>query len=358
MIELHRMSFAIALLTLLAAAPATASDRVAGTVVAISGETYVVDLGGEPPVSPGTILQAWRQLPSARGTGAYRDSAVWWDVGRLTVRSVSDGLAVAVWSGPADEPMPFGLDESGVPGELVQVGDRVRATAAVGERPRDVRVTFALADLFGPADRELGSGGQALFDRWLRGLESVEGPIEVEVHPRLAELGEVGPDLSRDLSLDGDLPFGPAPGDGVVPVEGLYEGAPAPVPVPDAREVMVVERGASGPDVWRYLDPISLARRRGEHIAAALSAHLRLPPEAVLVRVVPRPAVREDLARTAPGYDTTGDQLRILATAIQWAEPVDEPVRRKVEPVEESEEEAEDKDRRRRILEKPPEEIS
>jgi hypothetical protein len=77
-----------------------------------------------------------------------------------------------------------------------------------------------------------------------------------------------------------------------------------------------------------------------------------------LVRVVPRPAVREDLARTAPGYDTTGDQLRILATAIQWAEPVDEPVRRKVEPVEESEEEAEDKDRRRRILEKPPEEIS
>ena len=358
MIELHRTSLTIALLSLLAAGPATAADRAAGTVVSISGETYVVDLGGEPAVSPGAVLQAWRQLPSARGTADYRDAAVWWDVGRLTVRSVADGVAVATWSGPPDLPLPDGLDESGVPADRVQVGDRVRATAAVGERPGDVRVSFALADLFGPADVALASGGQAHFGRWLRGLRTIEGPIEVEVHPRLAELGEASPDLSRELSLDGDVPFGPAPGDGVVPVEGLYEGAPAVASIPAAREVMVVEPGPSGPDVWRYLDPISLAHRRGEQVAAALTAHLQLPPGSILVRVVPRPAVREDLARTAPGYDTVGDQLRILATAIDWAEPVEPPARKKVEPEEGQEEESDDKDRRRRILEKPPEEIS
>ena len=358
MTELHRMSLAFALLALLAAPTASATDRVAGTVVAISGETYVVDLGGEPGVSPGTVLQAWRRLPSARGTAAYRDAAVWWDVGRLTVRSVADGVVVASWAGPPEDPLPSGLDESGVPADRIQVGDRVRATAAVGERLGDVRVTFAVADLFGPTDVELVEGGRALFGRWLRGLRSIEGPIEVEVHPRLVELGEVGPDLSRELSLDGDAPFGPAPGDPVVPVEGLYEGVPAPVIVPDSREVLVVGSGASGPDVWRYLDPISLARRRGEQVAAALSAHLELPPGSVLVHVVPRPPVREDLVRTAPGYDAVGDQLRILATGIEWSEPGEEPARRRVEPESQGDEKRSDKDRRRRILEKPPEEIS
>ena len=197
-------SITIALLALLATSSAAAEERVAGTVVAISGETYVVALGDEPGVSAGTILQAWRRLPSPRGSAAYRQAASWWDVGRLTVHSVADGVAVASWAGPPDQPLPSGLDESGVPADRIQVGDRVRATAALGQRPGDVRVAFALADLFGPADVELAGGGQALFGRWLKGLRSIEGPIEVEVHPRLAELGEIGPDLSRELSLDGD----------------------------------------------------------------------------------------------------------------------------------------------------------
>lgn len=359
MTDLARTSLCIALLALLSAAPASADDRLAGTVVSISGETYVVELGDEPGVSPGTVLQAWRRLPSARGTATYRDVATWWDVGRLTVRSVSDGVAVATWSGPPDQPLPSGLDESGVPADRVHVGDRVRATAAVGQRPGDVRVAFALADLFGPADLELAGGGQALFGRWLKGLRSIEGPIEVEVHPRLAELGETMPDLSREMSLDGDAPFGPAPGDPVVPVEALYEGAPSPALVPDAREVLVVSRGAGEPDVWHYLDPVSLARRRGEQVAAALSAHLELPPGSVLVRVVPHPTIQEGLVRDAPGYDVSGEQLRILATGIHWSEPVDEPVRRRVkEQPKEDEQGSEDKDRRRRILERPPEDIS
>ncbi len=351
-------SITIALLALLATSSAAAEERVAGTVVAISGETYVVALGDEPGVSAGTILQAWRRLPSPRGSAAYRQAASWWDVGRLTVHSVADGVAVASWAGPPDQPLPSGLDESGVPADRIQVGDRVRATAALGQRPGDVRVAFALADLFGPADVELAGGGQALFGRWLKGLRSIEGPIEVEVHPRLAELGEIGPDLSRELSLDGDAPFGPAPGDPVVPVEELYEGAPSPALVPGSREVLVIERGEAGPDVWRYLDPVSLARRRGEQVAAALTAHLELPPGAVLVRVVPKPRLQEELVRDAPGYDVAGEQLRILATGIEWAEPVDEPARRPVQEKTGEEAESEDKDRRRRILERPPEDVS
>lgn len=342
---------------LLAAGEAMATERVAGTVVAIAGEAYVVDLGEEEGVSPGTVLLAFRQLPSPRGSAEFRGAAIWWDVGRLTVRSLGDGVAVATWGGPAAAPLPAGLDESGAPPERVQVGDRVRVTAAIAEMPVPVRVSFSLADLFTGADVALEGDGAGLMRHWLSGLRSVEGPIEVEVHARIEELGETAPDLSRELSLDDDAPFGPAPGEPVVPVEALYEGAPEPAEVPPGREVFVIDGGEGGPEVWRYLDPVTLARRRGEQVAAALSAHLGLPPAAVLVRVVPRATPAGGLAGGVPGYDEPGEQIRIVAPSIDWVEP--EPV---PEPARARKKDAEDgspvRPHRRRLLERPPEDVS
>ena len=252
------------------ATPAFADDRVAGTVVAIDGDAYTVDLGGEAAVSSGTELQVYRRLPSGRGTAAYRDSPVWWEVGRLTVRAVGEGIAIAVWSGPPSDVLPSGLDESGAPPDQVHIGDRVRATGSIGARPARVRVSFALRDLFEPQSQDLQGEGSALLAEWLRGIRSIEGPLEIEVHPRIAELGEVGPDLSRELSREIDAPFGPAPGEPVVPVDGLYEGAPTPVLIPEGREVLVVDQRDGKPDVWHYLDPVTMARRQGERVASAL----------------------------------------------------------------------------------------
>jgi len=341
---------------------ARADDSVAGTVVAIDGETYVVNLADETGVSVGSVLQVYRRLPGERGTAAYRGSALWWEIGKLTVAGLGDGVAVATYSA-AGSPIPSGLDESGAPADQVHVGDKVRATAAVAERPSPVRVTFALADLFGAEDLTLQGEGAAVMSEWLRGLKQIEGPIEIEVHPRIAELGDGPPDGSRALSLSSDAPFGPAPGEPTVPVEGLYEDAPRAVRLPEGREVMVVDARDGKPDVWHYLDPVTLAARRGERVAQALAAHLGVPTETILVRVVPRPTSSYDLGAKTPGYDTPEDQIRILATGLEWADPP--PPRAPRKPAEEEVEEdpkSEDdvpNNRRRRLLERvPPEDLS
>ncbi len=344
------------------AAPGTAAadgGGVAGTVVAIEGDTYVLELGDESGrVSVGSVLQVYRRLPSVRGTAAYRGDAIWWEVGTLTVAGIGDGVAVATYAG-AGQPMPAGLDESGAPADRVHVGDKVRANGAIGARPAKVRVAFAQADLFDVEATELEGEGAAMMAEWLRGLKSIEGPIEVEVHPRIEELGSAPPDLSRQLSLGADEPFGPAPGTPAVPVEGLYEGAPEPVAIPDGREVLVVDEADGKPDVWHYLDPVTLAQRRGERVRDALAAHLEVDAGAIVVRVVPRPTTAHDMAAKTPGYDTPEDQIRIYATAIEWAEP---PPKRRPQPkIEEEEPKGEDqvpKVRRRRLLEKFPEDVS
>lgn len=339
---------------------AGANEGVAGTVVSIDGETYVVDLADETSVSVGSVLQVYRRLPGERGTATYRDAALWWEVGELTVAGLGDGVAVATYSG-AGTPLPQGLDESGAPADQVHVGDKVRATAAVAQRPAPVRVTFALRELYGVEDLTLQGDGAAVMAEWLRGLKSIEGPISVEVHPRIAELGDAPPDGSRELSLTGDAPFGPAPGEPTVPVEGLYENAPKPVRIPEGREVMVVDNRGGKPDVWHYLDPVTLAARRGEKVAEALAAHLGVDPATILVRVVPRPTSSYDMAHKTPGYDAPEDQIRILASGIEWSDPPPKRQPRKAVPVEEGTEGDEEvpKVRRRRLLEKvPPEDVS
>ena len=123
-------------------------EREAGTVVAIHGPELVLDLGDEPAVAPGTVLQAWRRLPDVRGTAAYRSRGQWFQVAELTVVQVEGGVAVARRTADPWEPFPAYLDESGAPADRVHVGDRIRTTGAVGDRPVETRVTFARTDLY------------------------------------------------------------------------------------------------------------------------------------------------------------------------------------------------------------------
>lgn len=329
--------------------------RQAAEVVAVHDDLLVLEPGAEPGLGAGAILSVYRRLPSARGTADYRDAAIWWDVGSVRVLQVGPEGAVATWHGPPAQPLPAGLDESGAPAERVQIGDRARATGAVGERPRDVRVTFAREDLFEGHDAHLGGDGAAHLGAWLAGLRSMDGPVRVEVHARMEELGPEAPDLERLISAENDAPFGPAPGTPTVPVDRLYEApARAASPPPAGREVVIVEARKDGPQRWHYLDPVSLAEQHGRDVAAALAARLGIEPTLVTVSVVPRGTWREGDAPA--GYDPPGDQVRILAAGIDWAEPPPpRPAPTEVAPVEP---EKEGRGHRRRLLERVPDEVS
>ncbi len=350
---------ALVLPILLLATPAFAQvgpgPRKAAEVVAVHGDLLVLDPGEEPGIGPGAILSVFRRLPGQRGTAPYRDAAIWWDVGRIRVLQVGPDGAIATWDAPPAEPVPAALDESGAPAELVHVGDRARATGAVGERPRDVRVTFARDDLFAPQDAHLGADGAATLGSWLDGLRSMEGPIRVEVHARMEELGPETPDLERLISAENDAPFGPAPGTPTVPVDRLYDAPPDAVsPPPPGREVVLVRAGEGGHERWHYLDPISLAEQHGRDVAGALASRLAVDPSLIAVTVVPRGTWPE--GDTPEGYDPGGDQIRILASGIEWAEPP--PPRKPSAAPAAPARSPEERSHRRRLLEKVPEELS
>ncbi len=349
------MQFKMVALVLLGAsmlAPgALASEPAAGTVVAIQGEAYIVQLEGETAVSVGSILDVYRRLPDLRGSAGYRQSANWWNMGSLKVVSIGDDYGIAVLaSGPAELP-PAGLDESGIPAGVVRLGDKVRTTGEVAERPNQVRVSFARSDLFAVEDYELPEKGEKFLREWLRGLKSMDGPIEVQVHAHLPELGLALPDADREISALRDSPFGAAPGTPVTPAEGLYERPSKPVNVPAGREVLVV--GAGGvKDTWHYMDPVTLAQRQGARIAGALATRLAVKSTAIRVTVVPRPLMLT--ASKTPGYDYSGDQIRILAAAIDWSEPPPKKKKirkKKLDPLDKPK-------KRRRLLEQGPTEVS
>jgi hypothetical protein len=350
------------LLLMLLSAPAAATEptpepapRQAAEIVAVHGEMLILEPGDEPGLGAGSILSVYRRLPSSRGTAEYRQAAIWWDVGRIRVLRVGPDGAVATWHGPPPSPVPVGLDESGAAPDRMHVGDRARATGAVGERARDVRVTFAREDLFATHDEHLNATGTKHLGTWLEGLKSMDGPIRVEVHARLPELGHEAPDLDRLISAENDAPFGPAPGTPTVPADRLYESPAISVsPPPAGRELVVVESTSKGPERWHYLDPITLAEQHGQDVASALAARLGLEPALVSVTVVPRGTWPE--GEQVVGYDHPGDQVRILASGMSWAKPVPKRAPKPVEEVEDNK--PQDRPPKRRLLEKVPEEIS
>ena len=344
----------------------TITTERAGTVIAVDpeGEVYTIDLGDEV-VSPGSILQVYRRLPSARGTAAYRDEVVWWEVGQLTVTATGGTMAIASWSAEPTEPIPGELDESGAPSAAILIGDRVRSTGAIGPRTAPVRVTFSRADLFGAGEDNLGESGGAFFASWLDGVRSMEGPIEVEVHPRLEALGLEKGQRNNGTDSGRDYPLGPTLNRPTNPSRDLYDETLPGVKIPEGREVLVVGEHEGKPDVWHYVDPVRMARRQGDSIADALAAYLGVDPTLILVRVVPRALETDAGHEKVPGYEKAGDQVRILATGIEYIQPEVEgdqrrpasqqrrPQRRpRAQPPRTQPEQPR---RRRRLLERPPE---
>lgn len=351
-----------------AGSPALASGQTdrAGTVVAIdtTGEVYTVDLGDEI-VSLGSILQVYRRLPAARGTAAYRNDVVWWEVGQLTVTAVGGRLAVAAWSAEPIEPIPTELEESGAPASSILIGDRVRATGGIGARPAPVRVTFTRSDLFAAGEAGLGESGTEFLTSWLAGLRAMSGPIEVEVHPQIEALGTRSGSADATGERNRDYPIGPSLDRPTRPSPDIYEKTVGGAAIPEGREVLVVGAHDGQADTWHYVDPIRLARRQGDRIADALAAYLQIDPSSILVRVVPRPLSTSGSHDEVPGYESQGDQIRILAASIEYEQPeIDEETRtptttprepRRRPRVQPTEPEAEQPRRRRRLLERPPE---
>ncbi len=356
------MSLRIAAVILALAVPSTAAavefgaapepptaEREPGVVVAVHGPTYVVRVGAEPAIGAGTVLQVYRRLPSARGAAPYRDAVLWWEVGRLSVTSVDAGVAVATQIAGPPVALPDGLDESGAPADRVQVGDSVRTTGAVTDRRPRSRVVFPVAELFSPEGTRPTDEGRAAIARWAKGLKAIEGPVEVRVRTRLRELGVVGPDIDRSVSITRDAGEGPVPGDPVTPIIDLHGAAVGPSEVSPARVVHVVEPGEDGVETYQYLDPVTLSQHRAAAVADLVAAAAGLEREAVLVTVVPLPELtaHED----APGYDRGGDVVWILAGAIDWEEPA--PPKPAVDPAP-AEEPERPADRPRRPFERLP----
>ena len=339
----------------------------AGQVVAVAetGSIYTIHLNDEV-ASPGSILQVYRRLPGARGTATYRSHPVWWEVGQLTVTAVGGGTAVATGQVAPVEPLPVQLDESGAPAGLVLIGDQVRATGALGPRPSAVRVTFERGDLFELGVTTLGTEGSTFFRSWLKGLKGMEGPIQIEIHPELSGVEVSSTAAHTDgQGRDTDYPYGPTPSQPALPAPDLYETTARGVSVPDGKEVMVVDSYQGQADTWHYVDPVRLAYQQGMNLAGALASSLRIPSDQIAVRVVPQARTSHDEASDVPGYESTEEKIRILASSIEYVQPTidDKELRRKrrvqprrprraptTEPAE-----ADRPSRRRRLLERPPE---
>jgi hypothetical protein len=244
------------------------------------------------------------------------------------------------------------MDESGAPPDLVQVGDRIRTSGAVAERDSEARVDFPRGAFFGPADASLGSSGESALRGWLRGLRRIEGPVFVEVHASMQELGRERLDVDQAVSASRDAPFGPSPATPVTPVAGLWQDSVSrdAVSAPPGRDLRVVEPGSGSAGTFHYLDPFTLAQRQGQRVAEALAAHLSIPAGSIAVRVVPHALPAEGESEAIPaGYAGAAERIRIVARAIDWSEPAPEPKLRAEPPAQDEPE----RGRRRRLLERP-----
>lgn len=288
--------------------------RQPGAVVAIEGELVVIDLGDEPAVGVGTVLRAYRQLPGGHGSAEFRRSSPWYAVGDLTVEGIEGRVAVARRTAGPPRPLPAELDESGAPPDEIHIGDSVRTTGAVAARPRDVRISFDREALFAAGHHLPTDDGRTLLGRWLDTVDGLDGPVEIQVVVRVEGV-RGAQDLERAASLAKDEPLGPLPGQKATPVEALWDDPHEPIAVPPGREVIVVQKDGKGARSWRYTDSFTLAEQQGRAVAEAVRARLDLPRETILVTVLPRP--QSDPGPSVPGYDTGGDQVRILATGIR-----------------------------------------
>jgi hypothetical protein len=232
-------------------------------------------------------------------------------------------------------------------------------------------VTFARSDLFERGQSDFGTKGSAFFRSWLDGLKSMEGPIQVEIYPAIDGLHESAVlRLSGNDGRDRDYPIGPSADRRVAPSDDLFKSTVSGSQVPQSRELLVVNSYEGNADTWHFVDPVRLAQRQADRLAQALAASLRIPSKRIAVRVVPRSVSTGGEAHDVPGYESETEQVRILASAIEYVQPDIEiseerrklaPKRRparkkpgaKKAPVNLKEQDT--VPRRRRLLERPPE---
>jgi len=129
---------------------------------------------------------------------------------------------------------------------------------------------------------------------------------------------------------------------------------------------MVVDSYEGQADTWHYVDPVRLAYQQGTNLAGALASSLRIPSDQIAIRVVPQARTSHSEASEVPGYESTEEKIRILASSIEYVQPTidDKEIRRKRRvqprrprraPTTEPASEVERPSRRRRLLERPPE---
>jgi hypothetical protein len=231
-------------------------------------------------------------------------------------------------------------------------------------------VTFARSDLFDRGEADFGTEGRAFFKSWLNGLKSMEGPIQVEIYPQIEGLpAAAGLRVGGNGGRDRDYPIGPVTDRKIAPSDDLFEATLAGVQIPESRELLVVNAHEGKADTWHYVDPVRLALRQAQGLAKSLAAALRLAPKRISVRVVPRSVSSGGEVHDVPGYEGEAEQVRILASAIEYVQPdidVQEqrrrpapktrgPQRKKPGVKDTPQKDPDTAPRRRRLLERPPE---
>ena len=195
----------------------------------------------------------------------------------------------------------------------------------------------------------------------------MEGPIQIEVYPELSGV-QMNSTVNRNADQDreSDYPYGPTPSGSALPTPDLYKMTSRGVSVPEGKEVMVVDSYEGQADTWHYVDPVRLAYQQGANLAGALASSLRIPSDQIAIRVVPQSRTSQSEASEVPGYESTEEKIRILASAIEYVQPtIDEqetrrrrrvqPRRPRRAPTTTEPAEVERPSRRRRLLERPPE---
>jgi hypothetical protein len=214
------------------------------------GLEYQVRTAGLDGVREGSILIAYRRIPSARGDAPFRYEPVWLESGRLQVTTIGPRWVTArpVMDSP-HIPLPA-LDDDGLPLDRICIGDRVVESGQVGLTDTQVVGRFDLELLFAGGGDEMEREGQEALRLWLS---------------RFGVLGFV----QVDVSVPGAQPLG--------------TGEP---PTTDERIVPLPLRGDRGwAEVHRAEEGRTLAQRRARHLAAAVEAVLGMEGGRVLATV-------------------------------------------------------------------------
>jgi hypothetical protein len=200
---------------------------------------YHVRIDGLSGVRDGSVLVAFRRVPSARGAAPFREDPVWLESGRLQVLAVGNGWATARQILGTPHPLLPSLDADGLPLERICIGDRVVDAGQVGLSDHRVIGRFDLELLFGPGGDALVDGGREALAMWLSRF-AVDGAIQVDV----------------------SLPGGQQPSTGTPPTTD------------EAVSGVALRAGSGWSDIRRTEEELAIAQRRARSLAAAVEAAL------------------------------------------------------------------------------------